>query len=34
VWVPAGLILVVLGLSLFAMWLGEAEKRIAINEKI
>ncbi len=32
-WVPAGLILVVLGLSLFAMWLGEAEKRIAINEK-
>ena len=32
-WVPAGLILVVLGLSLFAMWLGEAEKRVAINEK-
>jgi len=32
-WVPAGLILVVLGLALFAMWLGEAEKRVAINER-
>lgn len=32
-WVPAGLVLVVLGLSLFAMWLGEAEKRVTINEK-
>jgi putative membrane protein len=32
-WVPAGIILVVLGLSLFAMWLSEAEKRVAINEK-
>ena len=32
-WVPAGLVLVVLGLALFAMWLGEAEKRVAINER-
>jgi putative membrane protein len=32
-WVPAGIVLVVLGLSLFAMWLGEAERRVAINER-
>ena len=32
-WVPAGIILVVLGLALFAMWLAEAERRIAIIEK-
>jgi cytochrome c oxidase assembly factor CtaG len=32
-WVPACLILVVLGLALFAMWLSEAERRIAIIEK-
>jgi cytochrome c oxidase assembly factor CtaG len=32
-WVPAGVILTVLGLSLFAMWLSEAERRVAISEK-
>jgi putative membrane protein len=32
-WVPAGVILVVLGLALFAMWLGEAERRVAVAEK-
>jgi len=32
-WVPAGIVLVVLGLALFAMWLGEAERRVAVAEK-
>ena len=32
-WVPAGIILVVLGLALFTMWLGEAERRVAVAEK-
>jgi cytochrome c oxidase assembly factor CtaG len=32
-WVPAGVILVVLGLSLFAMWLSEAERRVALTEE-
>ena len=28
-WVPAGLVFIVLGLALFAAWLGEAERRVA-----
>lgn len=32
-WVPAGVILVVLGLALFAMWLSEAERRMSVLEK-
>lgn len=32
-WVPAGIVMVVLGLALFAMWLGEAERRVAVLEK-
>ncbi len=28
-WVPAGLVFVLLGLALFAAWLGEAERRVA-----
>jgi putative membrane protein len=31
-WVPAGIILVVLGLALFTAWLAEAEKRVALTE--
>jgi putative membrane protein len=30
-WVPAGLILVVLGLALFSAWLAEAERRVAFT---
>jgi putative membrane protein len=28
-WVPAGLVFILLGLALFAAWLGEAERRVA-----
>jgi cytochrome c oxidase assembly factor CtaG len=28
-WIPAGLVFIVLGLALFAAWLGEAERRVA-----
>jgi putative membrane protein len=28
-WVPAGIVFIVLGLALFAAWLGEAERRVA-----
>ncbi|HYX23881.1 MAG TPA: cytochrome c oxidase assembly protein, partial [Thermoanaerobaculia bacterium] len=28
-WVPAGVLFIVLGLALFAAWLGEAERRVA-----
>jgi putative membrane protein len=31
-WVPAGIILVVLGLALFTAWLAEAEKRVAYTQ--
>ena len=31
-WVPAGLIFLVLGLALFAAWLAEAERRVAHAE--
>jgi len=30
-WVPAGVVLTVLGLALFAAWLGEAERRVAFT---
>ena len=30
-WVPAGVIFIVLGLALFAAWLGEAERRAALG---
>ncbi|MFN2633216.1 MAG: cytochrome c oxidase assembly protein [Thermoanaerobaculia bacterium] len=30
-WVPAGLLLVGFGLALFAAWLGEAERRVALG---
>lgn len=30
-WVPAGVIFIVLGLGLFAAWLGEAERRVALG---
>ncbi|HSK75717.1 MAG TPA: cytochrome c oxidase assembly protein [Thermoanaerobaculia bacterium] len=28
-WVPAGVVFILLGLGLFAAWLGEAERRVA-----
>jgi len=28
-WIPAGVVFIVLGLALFAAWLGEAERRVA-----
>jgi len=31
-WIPAGVILVVLGLALFTAWLGEAERRVRLAE--
>ncbi len=31
-WVPAGIILVILGLALFAAWLAEAERRVAFTK--
>jgi putative membrane protein len=30
-WVPSGLVFIVLGLALFAAWLGESEKRVALG---
>ena len=27
-WIPAGIIFIVLGLALFAAWMGEAERRV------
>ena len=30
-WVPAGVIVVVLGIALFAMWLAEAERRVSFT---
>jgi hypothetical protein len=30
-WVPAGVLFIVLGLGLFAAWLGEAERRVAFT---
>ena len=32
-WIPAGVILVVLGLALFMAWLAEAERRVTVAEK-
>ncbi len=32
-WVPGGVVFTVVGLALFAAWLGEAERRIAIEER-
>jgi cytochrome c oxidase assembly factor CtaG len=32
-WVPAGAVLRVIGLALFAAWLGEAERRSARGER-
>lgn len=31
-WVPAGVIFIVLGLALFAAWLGESDRRVALTE--
>jgi putative membrane protein len=31
-WVPFGIVFVVIGLALFAAWLGEAERRVALDE--
>jgi putative membrane protein len=31
-WVPFGIVFVVIGLALFAAWLGEAERRVTVNE--
>jgi putative membrane protein len=30
-WVPSGLVFIVLGLALFAAWLGESDKRVALG---
>jgi putative membrane protein len=30
-WVPAGLVFIVVGLALFAAWLGESERRVAFG---
>jgi hypothetical protein len=27
-WIPAGVVFILLGLALFAAWLGEAERRV------
>jgi len=32
-WIPAGVIFLVLGLALFVAWLAEAERRVAVAEK-
>lgn len=32
-WIPAGLLLAILGVALFAAWLGEAERRIALTKE-
>jgi putative membrane protein len=31
-WIPAGVVFLLLGLALFAAWLGEAERRVAFTE--
>jgi putative membrane protein len=33
-WVPAGVIFIVLGLALFAAWLGESGRRVALSESV
>ena len=30
-WVPSGLVFIVFGLALFAAWLGESDKRVALG---
>ena len=30
-WIPAGVLFTVLGIALFAAWLGEAERRVALT---
>lgn len=32
-WIPAGVLTAILGVSLFAAWLGQAERRVAITEQ-
>ena len=32
-WIPAGVLMTILGVALFAAWLGEAERRVAISER-
>ena len=31
-WVPAGLVFIVVGVALFAAWLGESERRVALSQ--
>jgi hypothetical protein len=33
-WIPAGLVLTVAGIGLFAAWLGEAERRTHLTYKM
>jgi hypothetical protein len=30
-WIPFGVVFVLIGLALFAAWLGEAERRVAFS---
>ena len=30
-WIPAGVLMTILGVALFAAWLGEAERRVALT---
>ena len=30
-WIPAGVVFMVLGLALFAAWMGEAERRVRLG---
>ena len=30
-WIPAGVVFIVLGLALFAAWMGEAERRVRLG---
>jgi len=31
-WIPAGILMTVLGVGLFAAWLGEAERRVKLTK--
>ena len=30
-WIPAGVLFTIVGVALFAAWLGEAERRVALT---